>query len=318
MRRTLFAAAWLTAAFTAHATPMRATANFTGPLVTPNPSNLPAGMFNVEPYLVYQESRAYYDHQGKRHRSAHAAEQWQWLLPMTAGLTDRLQAQLTLGAVRAHAGRDSSDGLRSADTSLNFQYLVQKSADDGQRPAIAVNYAHRFPTGRHDRLGSNLLNGTSQGANLNTLAVLAQQVIWLNNGRPLRWRARLQYGQAASRVLVDGASVHGTEVGFRGFADIGRQIGASAALEYSISERWVAVMEATYEHRAGGRVWGTMPNTSTPIDRRTHAGSLYTLAPAVEYHLNSRFGFIGGVQFSVAGRNSAAFAAPQLAFNMVL
>lgn len=315
MKRTFLIPALALAACAANAETNRAPANFTGPLVTPNPSNLPQGLVNVEPYLVYVESSARYDEHGTRQRTGQRAEQWQLLLPVTIGLTPRLQAQATLGSTRNISGTASSDGFRGTDTSVNLQYLIQTPADDGRRPAIAVNFSHRFPTGRHDRLEDNPLNGTGTGAQHSTLSVLAQQYIWLHNGRPLRWRARIAYGRAASAVSIDGVSTYGTPGGFRGTARLGRQLSASAAMEYSVSARWVAVMEATYGHTAGGQLRGKVGRYT--IDHRMPASSLYTLAPALEYHLNDRFGFIGGVQFSVAGRNSAAFVSPQLAFNMV-
>lgn len=317
LKRILLTTALFAVAALSHANEERAPANFTGPLVTPNPSNLPPGLLNVQPYLVYQTSNSFYDNQGRKRRSNQRTDQWSVLLPMAVGLTPRIQAQLIAGAVRTLSGDARSDGFRSTDTNLVLQYLIQKPADDGRVPAIAINIGHRFPTGRHDRLDDNLLNGSGQGVSVNTVALLAQQILWLGNGRPLRWRARLIYGQAASRVSINGASVYGTEAGFRGFASVGQRIGASVAAEYSISPRWNVVMEATYDHRAGGRVHGTAPGEAAPIVRNTPSGSLYTLAPAVEYHLNSRFGFIGGVQFSVGGRNNDAFVAPQVAFNMV-
>jgi hypothetical protein len=57
--------------------------------------------------------------------------------------------------------------------------------------------------------------------------------------------------------------------------------------------------------------------TSTTFQNRSPSRSVYSVAPAVEYNFNDRFGIVAGVQFSVAGRNNDAFVAPQVAFNMV-
>jgi len=52
-------------------------ANFTGPLVTPAVNALPAGMVNIQPYLIHTNTRGTYDNRGGRHESKPTVRQWQ-------------------------------------------------------------------------------------------------------------------------------------------------------------------------------------------------------------------------------------------------
>jgi hypothetical protein len=315
---TLFSAAF---ACGAHAQGMPATANFTGPLITPSPATLPAGVVAIEPYLINSSSRSSYDAHGRKQTKTSSSHQWQVVVPIFIGIADRLQAQITPGVVHARsAGMRTGDG-RMTDTSVRLQYLLQKTNADGTKPAIAVSVTRRYPTGSYDRLDANPLNGTGSGATVDSVALIAQQYIWLANGRPLRWRGNLSYSPSPSRVGVRGVSVYGTPSDFRGHARLGRQLDAVAGLEYSIDPQWVLALDLAYSRDWETRLSGIQRDVAgnlQAVDRKDPARSGYSLAPAVEYNFNSRIGVIAGVHFSVAGRHSDAFVNPQVAVYMVL
>ncbi|MGB7496511.1 MAG: hypothetical protein WBR26_03835 [Candidatus Acidiferrum sp.] len=47
------------------------------------------------------------------------------------------------------------------------------------------------------------------------------------------------------------------------------------------------------------------------------AGSAQTLlAPAIEYNFSAHVGIIAGAEFSVAGRNTSSYIAPQIALSI--
>ncbi|WP_266171653.1 hypothetical protein [Dyella subtropica] len=299
---------------------IRATANFTGPLLTPNAANLPRGLTNIEPYLVYQSSTGTYDGQGRKQDKISDSHQWQLLVPVIYGVTDRLQAQLSLGMTHAYAGGTHTDGARLTDTSAKLQYMLLAPNTDGTRPAISVAFAHRFPTGAYDRLDANPLNGTGNGASINTLALSTQHYLWLPDGRPLRWRSNLSYSLPPSSVGITGKSVYGTPADFRGHVRLGRSLGISLSAEYSIDEHWVLALDLAYDHESSAHLHGMQgqsPVMAQVVDRRDPARSVYSVAPAVEYNVNRNLGVIAGTQFSVAGRHNDAFVAPQVAVNMV-
>lgn len=310
------AAAFVTAAAPASAVTAsdHGEANFTGPLVTPAVNTLPAGMFNIEPYLIHTNVRGWYDGNRDRHANNATLRQWNVALPMIYGLTDNISVQLTLNAARASVGGMHSDGLRMGDSTLRVQSRLKAPEADGTGLVLAASLAQRLPTGQYHHLDTNILNGMGTGAARTTLALGAQQLHWLDNGHALRWRGSLAWSHAPGRISLRGPSVYGTPTGFRGYVRPGQAWSASLAAEYALDARWVLVGEAIWDRADGGRVHETANAHGSYAFASGHALSL---APAVEYHLSPKVGLIAGVQFTVGGRNASDFVAPQVAVNMV-
>ena len=287
--------------------------NFTGPLVTAAVDTLPVGMLNVEPYLIYTNATGSYDNDGNRHAEQPSQRQWQVALPITYGLTENLSLQVTLNAVRNAVGGMHSDGMRMGDTSVRLQARVKAPAADGTGLVLAVSAQQRLRTGQYQQLDNNPLNGTGTGATQSTLAFGAQQLIWLPNNHALRWRAQVAWSPSPGHVSLRGVSVYSTPGGFEGYAGLGQAWSASVAAEYVLTSRWVLVGEAIWNHSSSARINGTKGGQATYT---LLPGQAFSLAPAVEYNFSPKVGLIAGVQFTVGGRNTLAYVAPQIALNM--
>ncbi|QAU23432.1 hypothetical protein EO087_05095 [Dyella sp. M7H15-1] len=295
--------------------------NFTGPLLTSNAMTIPQGTLVVEPYLMQYKSDSYYDSQGNEQTSRPGVRQWQTLVPIFYGVTNRFQVKASVGAAHAMSGGASTSGWGATDTTIGAQYLLLAPGEGNKGPAVSVSYSHRFPTGKYDQLNENPLDALGNGAHIDTFSLLAQQYMWLPNGRPLRFRATASYSLAPSRIDVKGANAYysGAPQDFRGSARLGSSFGISTSVEYSINPQWVLAMDLAYD-RAGSSVLKGSSGSGdaiTFIDNHNPSRHVYSLAPAVEYNFNDRFGLIGGVQFSFAGRNNDSFITPMAAFNMV-
>jgi hypothetical protein len=296
------------------AVPTGGEANFTGPLVTPAVNTLPAGMINVEPYLIHTNARGWFDGDGDRHAEKPTLRQWQVALPMTYGLTDTISVQLTLNAARTSVDGRHSDGMRMGDSTLRVQSRLTAPHADGTGLVLAVSAAQRLATGEYHHLDNNPLNGMGTGAMRTTFAVGAQQLHWLDNGHALRWRGQLAWSPAPARVRLRGQNVYGTPKGFRGYAAPGQAWSASLAAEYVLDRHWVLVGEAIWNRESGTRLKGAAEGHWAYTSPSNHALSL---APALEYHFNPKVGLIAGVQFTVGGRHATDYVAPQVALNMV-
>lgn len=293
--------------------------NFTGPLITPNPAGMAAGHWYIEPYLVRVDSSAYFDDRGDRQRSDERSGAWAVVVPIAYGFSERVTGQVNLSASRAESGSTHSSGFRAGDTTARLQYLLQAPNADGTRPAVSVALVQRFSTGSHDRITGNALDAQGDGVQRTTAALGVQQVVWLGNDRPLRWRAQLSAGPAPSRTAISGASVYGTDDSFQGHIARGSVLGLSVGAEYSFSSRWVGVMEVAASRETGQRLSGFARGASGAIERideHRPASRSVTVAPEVEYHFSPSLGVIAGVEFTVAGRNSGRIVSPQVALGM--
>ncbi|MGF6709260.1 hypothetical protein QFZ41_000224 [Luteibacter sp. W1I16] len=300
----------------ASATDAHGEANFTGPLVTPAVNSMPAGMLNIEPYLIHTNTRGSYDNAGGRRERKPTVRQWQVAMPITYAFTDTQFVQLTLNASRTSGDGLHSDGMRMGDSAIRFQQRLRGPDADGGGLVLALALQQRLPTGKYHQLDTNPLNGTGNGATRTTIAFGAQQLHWLEGGHALRWRTQLAWSPSPGRVRVRDSSVYGTQRGFRGQARPGQAWNASVAAEYVLDPRWVLVGEAIW-NRASAITLRGRAGGGTPMAQRLAPSQEFSLAPAVEYHFNPNLGLIAGVQFTVAGRNTADYVAPQVALNMV-
>jgi len=293
--------------------------NFMGPLITPNPAGMPKGGLFIEPYLVRINSDSYFDGEGRRHDSEGRSSAWLTVVPIAYGLGQRVTAQVNLSASRAETGSDRSRGFRAGDTTAMVQYLLQAPSADGTRPAMSVSLSQRYATGSYDRIDGNPLNAQGDGVQRTTFGLGVQQVVWLPNGRPLRWRSQLSASPAPARVALNDHSVYGTPEGFRGNIAPGSLIGLSAAGEYSFNPKWVGVMEVAVSRQSDRHLSGYAPaadGSMQRFDERRPGSRNVTLAPAVQYHFSPSVGLIAGVEFTVAGRNTGSYINPQVALGM--
>jgi len=281
---------------------------FIGPLASPAPP-LPKGAGNIEPYLVTTTAPARFDAHGNR-LDNQAPAQWDVIVPIQYGLTDRL----TLGATLAAAYDRLAAGRREAaagDTTISALYGLHDS-DGPSRFRLAAGIRQRLPSGRHDHLEERRTPGSGSGASSTTLA-LQSQAYFLDGH--LRARAAMSWRVPGSHARVHGASVYETGAGFAGKARLDASWTGTVSAEYSVDPRWTLVAEAMYERDEGTLLRGSNSDGSI-VDARAPMSWRLSLLPAVQYHFNDNVGVIAGVQLALAGRNTAAIVAPQVAVNI--
>ncbi len=281
---------------------------FIGPLASPAPP-LPKGVGNIEPYLVTTTAPALFDADGHRIDSP-SATQWDVIVPIQYGLTDRLTVGTTLSAAYdrvAAGGRAAALG----DTTVSALYGLYDGAGPN-RFRLAAGLRQRLPSGHHDHLEDPRRVASGSGASSTTLA-LQGQAYFLDGY--LRARASTAWRLPGSHARIRGASVYGTDVGFAGNARLDTAQTTTVSAEYSVAPNWTLVGEAMYEGETGNRVRGRSAD-GVAVDVKAPASWRFSLLPAVQYHFSDSVGVIAGVQLGVAGRNSSALVAPQIAVNV--
>lgn len=293
---------------------------FTGPLLTPGPAAMPQGEVFAQPYWIYSRTNGVYDDQGNRHAlDGHDSSQL-LSLSLSGGITDRLTGELVLNGSRSAQGGQHSDGYRIGDSAARLRYQLRAGDALTGDMTLAAMLSQSLATGRHDRLGGNTLNGQGSGVYRAGLSLLGQQVLWMPNGRPLRWRWQTTWSPSPGSVSVVGRSVYGTERSFRGTLDAGAAISGALGLEYSINRNWVLALDLTAGTQAGSVLDGSVADASGQRKALHQNGSrsrAFSAAPAVEYIVNDQIGVLFGVQTSLpGGRNSASQVSPQVSMTM--
>ncbi|WP_423821659.1 hypothetical protein V5738_15135 [Salinisphaera sp. SPP-AMP-43] len=291
---------------------------FTGPLNAPNATSLPAGHWNIEPYVLDSIQYATFDDNWDRHNTADS-HAYRSVTLLEYGFTDRLTIALLpqFGYNVADRGPDSH-GVQLGDTTLRFQYMLHAFEQGSWLPTTALAYSQTFPTGQYDGLEGHAADGLGSGVLQSTFGLFTQDYFWMPNGRILRARLNLTYAMADADASVDGVSVYGTGPGFNGTVDTGDTASVDLAFEYSLTRHWAPAVDIVYSHTDGASIRGTQASNGlvTAVHSRSGSSEAIDIAPAIEYNWNRHYGVIMGADVVVAGRNTAATVTPQAALNI--
>jgi hypothetical protein len=290
---------------------------WTGPMLAPNATTLPQGHLLLEPYLYDVTTQGFYNSGGTRVSAPHE-NGFGSLTYINYGLADKLTVGLipTFGYNEVSTG-PSSAGVGVGDLTVQAQYRLHLFHQGSWVPTTSVNVQETLPTGRYDRLGDRPSNGFGAGAFTTTISLYTQTFFWMPNGRILRVRFNVE--PAFSReVNIQDVSVYGTAAGFRGHARPGSSILLDAAGEYSLTRHWVLALDATYRHQGNTPVSGyNIAHPALPILLNSGSSDAFGLAPAIEYNLTSKLGFLLGTRLFPAGRNTSYSITPAVAVNYV-
>ncbi len=290
---------------------------WTGPMLAPNATTVPPGHLLLEPYLYDVSTQGFYNSNGTRVSAPHE-NGFGSLTYINYGLANKF----TVGMIPTFGYNQVSNGPGSAgvgvgDLTVQAQYRLHLFQEGSWVPTTSVNVQETLPTGRYDRLGDRPSNGFGAGAYTTTISLYTQTFFWMPNGRILRFRFNVE--PAFSRtVSVADVSVYGTAASFRGHAKPGSSILLNAAGEYSLTRHWVLALDAIYRHQGNTPVNGyNLANPALPVLLNSGSSDAFGLAPAIEYNLNSKLGFLLGTRLFPWGRNTSYSITPAVAVNYV-
>lgn len=290
---------------------------WTGPMLAPSAATLPRGHFLIEPYLYDVTVRGRYDSSGTL-RGAPYSNGFGSLTYILYGVVNKVSiGVIPTAGYNTESGAPSSTGVGLGDVTLQAQYRLTQFHEGSWVPTASLAVQETFPSGQYDNL-ARASNGFGSGAMATTIAFYTQTYFWLRNGRILRMRINLTQS-FSNTVDVAGASVYGTDAGFRGHAKPGETSFVDASWEYSVTKKWVLALDATYRYQGNTSVKGidtTAPN-QPGIQFNTGFNRAIGFAPAVEYSRKHNLGVLLGVRLIPFGRNTNATVTPALAVNYV-
>lgn len=280
---------------------------YTGPILAPSAHLMPPGSYNIQPYLFITGDYGKYQASGSLKKTP-----TQYTLnPVFIaqfGMLDWVDSVITIQGIYNHLNGHGDFNIGDLPISLGFQLLKEKP----YRPAILISVKEQFPTGKYQRLDPEKegVDSTGSGSYQTSFYLNASKVIWwLSYKHPMAVRLSLQY-TIPSTVKVKGFNTYGGGHGTNGKVHPGQSFSADFGYEYSFTQNWAAALDIVYTYAKathfsgvkGVLADGTQASIGGPFNDQL------SLAPAIEYNWNENLGFIGGLWFSVWGRNSTAFA----------
>ena len=293
----------------AHAEPW-----FVDPILALSGSVTPLGHVKTKTYGFITHNTGVYDNAWTltHHNDASSTQ----INPqLTYGLTKRIDSQLALPYSIRHQNGMESHHLGDISTTFGFQALEKKP--NSLTPELRITLSEIFPTGRF--ASANPLSEGSGFSGVGTyetiLGLNFQQQFQISETHWYRGRLCLAYLYAVP-VSINGVTMYGGASTTKGRMSIGKIATADLSAELSITQHWIAVIEAYYLHQQPSNFKGSvgMTDTGSPAQIGNLEVHVLSLAPAMEYAFSEHLGLVAGVWFSVKGQNTPHFVTTVVMF----
>lgn len=281
---------------------------YTGPLLAPGVTIPAPGHVTVQPYLFLTDTYGRYDDRGHT-ESIDDIYTARGNFLAFIGFTEWLGLQVSVGYSGNWQSNNSGNGWD--DPSLTLLIPIMK--ETLYRPGMLFGIRESFPAGRYQNLNPDRvgLDATGDGAYRTSFFYNIAKIFWIVPSHPMRLRLATQY---ILPYHVDVRNFNSFGGGYCADARVRLPFAFSADLgyEFSFTQRWVFAIDVLYNYNQKVTFKG-FPGFRNRCNCELAgiggpSGQNLSLAPAIEYNINSRSGFIFGPWFSVWGRNSGQFA----------
>lgn len=279
---------------------------YTGPLLAPSAHLIPPGDVNLQPYLFFTGNYGRYTNSGK-YESTPTLFNFNPQLPGLIGVLNFMELIFNIQGQYNSREHESSWNFGDMSVGLGFQLIKEKP----YVPALLFSVQETFPTGKYQNLNPNKggVDATGQGSYVTRLGLnFSKLVWWWVPNHPMNFRLAVTYS-IPTTVHVDGFNAYGGGYGTDGTVHPGQSVGVDFGYEYSFTQNWAGALDIVYTYAAATHFSGAkgVDATGAPAEVGSPFSEQLSLAPAIEYNWNENLGFIGGLWFTVWGRNSSAF-----------
>ena len=289
---------------------------FTGSLLAPTGTVLPVGHYDIEPYLFYTVTNGAYDQHWRAHKTPNFYSATAQLYA-NAGLTEWMDFEVYIPVAFNHTSGQSDFGLADVATFLGFQLYPDNAYL--WRPGVQLTINELLPLGKYNRLNPDKqkTDWFGNGSWGTGLSLIFYKLVHIEKEKFLSLNVNFTY-TLFSKVKVEGFNAYGGGFGTEGTVKPGNNFGAGFSFEYSFTRYWAIAVDTIYQHldkdrfsRKESCTKGTLSKVGYPSSEQI------SLSPAIEYNFNTHLGIIGGIWFTIMGRNSNRFQSAVIAVNYV-
>ncbi len=272
---------------------------FTGPLLAPSARVVAAGHMKLQIYWDTFANIADDDSDWKA-KSIENFYTEELRTQIKIGLFDRVDFQVAPRIVYHFTEHARAFNVGDLPFAFGLQILRQRTIHNG--PNLKLSLIGNAPTGKYQHLNAHKKKTDASGSGCWFPGIgLFLSQLWYFSGPhylDVRWTASYRFGVP---VHVRGFNTYGGDNTTKGTVYPGNYWTLDSALQYSLTRNWVAACDFRYRHLNRTRFSGH------GLKSTRHSGEEWSLAPAIEYNFSRDLGIIGGVWFSIAGRNVPQF-----------
>lgn len=281
---------------------------YTGPLITPSATMVSPGHAVLQPYIYFSGNYGAFNEDRKRVHAPNRLIINPQPIILQIGATPSVDTAIIMGTLAQWQQGQCSGGFQ--DITLQMGFLIQTQTL--YVPKMKFTVGQSFPTGKYKNLNPEKLrlDATGAGAWKTTFTFALGKLFLWNTLHPLNTRLAFSYA-VPTLIKVTNFNVYGGGYGANGTARPGNSFTADLGLELSINQPWVIALDFVYNCTNSLHFYGnpgtTTKNGPTPASVAGGFNDQFSLAPAVEYNFNDSMGLLGGVWFTVYGRNASNF-----------
>ena len=286
---------------------------YTGPLIASSASNVPPKMIMLQPYLYLTTNYGQYNNHWKSVSTPNTFTMSP-LIVFETGITNWMDITIVPQGIFRWESGQFGDGVADIPIQLGFQIYKETP----YIPNIRFVLGELFPIGNYEYLDPQRigLDATGQGAFQTIFGLNISKIFWWFKLHPIATRLATSYLVPDHKVNVQGYNAFGGSSNTNGEVKVGNTLTLDLGIEVSLTQRWVFATDIVYSTSSKTTFSGNPGTTDDglPASNGSPSSDQFSLAPAIEYNLNQNSGFIGGVWFTVAGRNSGNFASVILSY----
>ncbi|MCH9613746.1 MAG: hypothetical protein SP1CHLAM54_07550 [Chlamydiia bacterium] len=281
---------------------------YTGPLLAISGSNEPPGRLQFQPFFFVSSQYASYQNNWST-KSQSNTTQLNYSNVFQSGITNWLDASFFPQFYTTYS--EGERRTKPGDTSLSFGLKPLYNKRNTLQPDVRLSINFIFPTGKYDQLNPETQGTDAVGGGAYSIqpTLVLRKWFFMFPNHPFRINLNTTF-ETSSKIFVKDLNIFGGGHGTRGWVSPGNEYSNNLSLELSLTQRWVFVTELLYSHTWSSSFSGTVG----PAPVGTSSSDLFSIANEIEYNVTGGYGWVGGVWYTVAGRNSTAFLTFALSF----
>ncbi len=287
----------------------------TGPLIAPPARVIPLGDFDIEPYVFAVAYHGFYNSDWKLEERPTL---WNNSLQLLTeiGIASWMDITIIPTVFWNNCQHQSSWAFGDLYVAVDIQLYDPPAYR--WTPAIKLTLGETLPTGKYRNLDpkKKFTDDGGVGAWASHMGLVFGNIVHISGVHFFNYRLALRYILPSAEHL-EGFNFWGGGYGTNAHFIAPQKFQADLGMELTLSQNWALGLDVIgfWAGRTHFKGEGGRDAKGAPAKLGRGSQAHFSLAPAIEYNWNIHWGLIAGSWFTVAGRETFAFASGVIALN---